>query len=102
MSSAHEAKVGLAIHVSLKANTVDKGDLREEDIRNLGGIPIKDAGATPLTLGFRYRGAAKPAQVQFELRKPRVSAEVLALLEVREALIRQLVDASPTTSSTPA
>ena len=26
-------------------------------------------------------GAAKPAQVQFELRKPRVSAEVLALLE---------------------
>jgi hypothetical protein len=84
----HEAKVGLAIHVSLKANTVDKGDLREEDIRNLGGIPIKDAGATPLTLGFRYRGVAKPAQVQFELRKPRVSAEVLALLEVREALIR--------------
>ena len=83
-----EMKVGLAIHVSLKANTVDKGDLREEDIRNLGGIPIKDAGATPLTLGFRYRGAAKPAQVQFELRKARVSAEVLALVEVREALIR--------------
>ena len=43
----------------------------------------------PLTLGFRYRGVAKAAQVQFELRKPRVSAEVLALLEVREALIRQ-------------
>ncbi len=83
----HEARVGLAIHVSLKANTVDKGDLREEDIRNLGGIAIKDAAANPLTLGFRYRGAAKPAQVQFELRKPRVSAEVLALLEVREALI---------------
>ena len=83
-----EMRVGLAIHVSLKANTVDKGDLREEDIRNLGGIPIKDAGATPLTLGFRYRGAAKPAQVQFELRKSRVSAEVLALVEVREALIR--------------
>ena len=85
----HEAKVGLAIHVSLKANTVDKGDLREEDIRNLGGIPVKDPASTPLTLGFRYRGAAKPAQVQFELRKPRVSAEVLALLEAREALIRQ-------------
>ena len=83
-----EMRVGLAIHVSLKANTVDKGDLREEDIRNLGGIPIKDAGATPLTIGFRYRGAAKPAQVQFELRKSRVSAEVLALVEVREALIR--------------
>ena len=84
----HEAKIGLAIHVSLKANTVDKGDLREEDIRNLGGIAIKDAAATPLTLGFRYRGTAKGAQVLFELRKPRVSAEVLALVEVREALIR--------------
>jgi hypothetical protein len=85
----HEAKVGLAIHVSLKANTVDKGDMREEDIRNLGGLEVKDPASTPLTLGFRYRGAAKPAQVQFELRKPRVSAEVLALLEVREALIRE-------------
>ena len=85
----HEAKVGLAIHVSLKANTANKGDLREEDIRNLGDLPVKDPAATPLTLGFRYRGAAKPAQVQFELRKPRVSAEVLALLEVREALVRQ-------------
>jgi hypothetical protein len=83
-----EMKVGLAIHVSLKANTVDKGDLREEDIRNLGSLTIKDAGANPLTLGFRYRGVAKPAQVLFELRKPRVSAEVLAMLEVREALVR--------------
>jgi len=85
----HEGKVGLAISVSLKANTVDKGDLREEDIRNLGSLRVKDPASTPLTLGFRYRGAAKPAQVQFELRKPRVSAEVLALLEAREALIRQ-------------
>jgi len=84
----HEAKIGLAIHVSLKANTTDKGDLREEDIRNLGALPIPHPTATPLTLGFRYRGAAKPAQVQFELRKPRVSAEVLALVEVREALLR--------------
>jgi hypothetical protein len=84
----HEAKVGLAIHVSLKANTVDKGDLREEDIRNLGNLVIKDVETNPLTLGFRYRGVAKPAQVQFELRKPRVSAEVRALVEIREALIR--------------
>ncbi|MEA3213468.1 MAG: hypothetical protein QOE70_6525 [Chthoniobacter sp.] len=86
----HEAKVGLAIHVSLKANTSEqaRGDLREEDIRNLGDLPIKDPAATPLTLGFRYRGAAKPGQVQFEPRKSRISAEVLALLEIREALIR--------------
>jgi hypothetical protein len=86
----HDARVGLAIHVSLKANTFNeaRGDLREEDIRNLGALPIKDPALTPLTLGFRYRGTAKPAQVQFELRKPRASAEVLALVEVREALIR--------------
>jgi hypothetical protein len=95
-----EMRVGLAVHVSLKANTTDKGDMREEDIRNLGGIPIKDAGATPLTLGFRYRSQAaekegavapaplKPAQVQFELRKSRVSAEVLTIVEVRETLTR--------------
>lgn len=85
--------VSLAIHVSLKANTTDKGDMREEDIRNLGGIPIKDAGSTPLTVGFRYRtqagaAAVKPAQLQFELRKSRVSAEIFTLVEVRETLTK--------------
>ncbi len=84
----HEATVGIAIHVSLKANTTDKGDLREEDVQNLAELPVKKPDSTPLTLGFRYRGAARPAQVQFELRKPRVSAEVLTLMEVREALLR--------------
>lgn len=105
----HEARVALAIHTSLKANTTDKGDLREDDIRGFSiphivapdvpGLPQVPgleplpgahgvAANTPLTLGFRYRGAAKPAQVQFELRKPRVSAEVLARMEVREALVR--------------
>src|SRR5262249_47269643 len=39
----HEAKVGVAIHVSLKANTTERGDLREEDIRGLQDLPIKDA-----------------------------------------------------------
>jgi len=86
----HEAKVGVAIHVSLKANTTDRGDLREEDISNLGQMPVSKPGTTPLTLGFRYRGEAKPAQVQFEPRKPRVSADVLTFLEVREALLRHV------------
>lgn len=89
----HEARVGLAIHVSLKANTTEKGDLREEDVRNLPGLAPADAARTPLTLGFRYRsqGGApvKPGQVAFELRKPRVSAEVLTLLDIRETLTRQ-------------
>lgn len=83
-----EAKVGVAIHVSLKANTTDRGDLHEEDIRQLSALPIAHPDLTPLTLGFRYRGVAKPAQVAFELRKPRVSAEVLTALEVRETLMR--------------
>jgi hypothetical protein len=85
----HEAKVGIAIHVSLKATTAALGDLRTEDIRNLGVLQPKDASVTPLTLGFRYRGEdVKPAQLSFELRKSRVSAEVLALMEVRESLVR--------------
>ena len=88
----HDAKLGLAIHVSLKANTTDKGEMREEDIRNLDGTGIKNATQTPLTLGFRYRSqagaAVKPARLQFELRKSRVSAEVLTLVEVRETLTK--------------
>ena len=91
----HDAKLGLAIHVSLKANTTDKGDMREEDIRNLEGMDVKNPAQTPLTLGFRYRtqaaenvAAVKPALVAFELRKPRVSADVLTLLDVRETLTR--------------
>ena len=89
----HEAKVGLAIHVSLKANTSDKGDLREEDVRNLGTLLPADPAKTPLTIGYRYRAlaaaAVKPAQVAFEQRKPRVSAEVLTLVDVRETLTHQ-------------
>ncbi len=85
----HEAKVGVAVHVSLKATTGALGDLRTEDIRNVGTLRPQNENVTPLTLGFRYRGdEVKTAQIAFELRKPRVSAEVLALMEVREALIR--------------
>ena len=85
----HEGKVGVAVHVSLKVSTAGLGDLRQEDIRNLGSLAPNDEGATPLTLGFRYRGDdVKTAQLAFELRKSRVSAEVLALMEVRESLIR--------------
>jgi len=90
----HTAVVGLAIHVSLKAHTTDFGDMRQQDIRQIADLPVKNAEATPLTLGFRFRGEAKPAQIGFELRKPRVSAEVLTMTEVREALVRHtwLVD----------
>jgi hypothetical protein len=84
----HEARVGVAVHVSLKANTTDAGDLRQEDVRQLGALNVKDAQLTPLILGFRYRGEAKPARLAFEPRKPRVSVEVLALSEIREALTK--------------
>lgn len=95
----HEGKVGVAVHVSLKANTTELGGMRAEDISTLRlgnqqvqpnqqavipGVPDN----TPLTLGFRYRGAVEPAIVAFETRKPRVSVEVLTLLEVREALVK--------------
>lgn len=85
----HEAKVGVAVHVSLKATTGALGDLRTEDIRNVGALRPENESVTPLTLGFRYRGGdVKTAQIAFELRKPRVSAEVLALMEVRESVIK--------------
>ncbi|HWB59302.1 MAG TPA: hypothetical protein VG733_07410, partial [Chthoniobacteraceae bacterium] len=85
----HDAKVGVAVHVSLKATTGALGDLRAEDIHNLGSLRPADESVTPLTLGFRYRGDdVKTAQIAFEQRKPRVSAEVLALMEVRESLLR--------------
>ena len=88
----HDAKVAVAINQSLKANTTDKGEMREEDIRNFSALPIKDAARTPLTLGFRYRTQAEQqgaaAKLAFELRKPRVSAEVLTLVDVRETLTR--------------
>jgi hypothetical protein len=90
VAERHEARVGVAIHVSLKTNTTDKGDLREEDVRNLVQIPVPKPELTPLTLGFRYRATAKPAQVQFELRKPRVTALVSTLLEVRESQLRHV------------
>ncbi len=84
----HEARVGVAVHVSLKANTIDAGDLRQEDVRQLGALQVKNPQATPLILGFRYRGEAKPARLAFEARKSRVSVEVLALADVREAITR--------------
>ena len=40
----HEARVGIAIHTSLKANTSDRGDLREEDVRGLIALAGAEAG----------------------------------------------------------
>ena len=41
---SRSSRAGVAIHVSLKANTTDKGELREEDVRDLVqiGVPKKD------------------------------------------------------------
>ena len=88
----HEGRVGVAVNVGLKASTADAGDLRQEDIRNLGReVQVMNPATNPLTLGFRYRGAdVKPAKLSFELRNPRVSAEVLALMDVRESLIKNI------------
>ena len=114
----HEGKVGLQIHTSLDPNTRDAGDLRQQDVSLLavgggfqggnGGIVnvnggnlqvqaqqqvqappatgIPEAGA--LQIGFRYRGEAKPALIAFKLKEPQVNAEVFALVDVREQLVR--------------
>ncbi len=84
----HEAQVGLAVHVSLDPNTTDYGGLEREDVAKLPlGKGELTHRLTPVKLGFRYRDNAKPATIAFKKRKPVVSADVLALAEVKEALV---------------
>ena len=112
----YEGKLGVAVHTSLDPTTKDEGDLRQQDVSLLGtsggsapsggepdpfapAAPNQQAAAAPqvvetipgrgtLTLGFRYRGEAAPAVIGFELKAPQVNAEVLALVDVRENLVR--------------
>jgi hypothetical protein len=85
----HEGRMSVAVHQSLDANTAASGDLRQDDIASLDAPPPEKPDVTPLTLGFRYRGeAAKPAQLGFTLRRPRVSAEVRSVVQLRESLVR--------------
>ena len=112
----HEGKLGVAVHTSLDPTTKEEGDLRQQDVSLLGtgsggsggtGEPDPFAPASPnqaavvapravetipgrgvLTLGFRYRGEAAPASIGFALKEPQVNAEVLALVDVRENLVR--------------
>lgn len=86
----HEGKVGLAIHTSLDPNTKEIGDLRQEDVSQLRtNVLFATADELlPITLGFRYRGEAKPATVSFKQKTPQISTEVLISVEVREQLLR--------------
>jgi hypothetical protein len=111
----HEGKLGVAVHTSLDPTTKEEGDLRQQDVSLLGpsgggaggtgnpdpfgGGPAQQADPAPqavetipgsgaLTLGFRYRGEAAPASIGFALKEPQVNAEVLALVDVRENLVR--------------
>jgi hypothetical protein len=78
--------LGVGVHESLAANIADLGGGRTEDIRNLTGLPNGDkAQPAPLTLGFRYRGETSPPALSFTRRKPRISAEVQTLIEIKEA-----------------
>ena len=88
-AAREEGQVGVGIHQSLDPKTTDTGDLRQESIDRLN-VPFypTDAKATPLTLGFNFRGAsARPAQLVFTVRKPRVSAEVASRVSLRESLV---------------
>ncbi len=88
-AAREEGQVAVAIHQSLDPKTADAGDLRQESIDHIH-LPAapNDPAATPLTLGFTYRGAAsKPAQLTFVLRRSRVSAEIASRVSLRESLV---------------
>ncbi len=82
----HEAKVGIAIHSSLEANTKDIGGFQQEDVTALGAQ--MKSGGSAASLAFRYRDAAKPAVLGFKSRDPQVSVEVLTLVEAKEQSTR--------------
>lgn len=90
----HEAKVGVAVHSSLEANTKGIGDFQQEDVSALAADLKAGAKTRPspaeeeMTLAFRYRDAAKPAVLSFKSRASQVSAEVLTLVEAREQSTR--------------
>ena len=85
----HDGKVGLDVHTSLEPNTAEAGDFRGEDVATLAGeLGGQSDSLTPLTLGFRYRGEAAPASLSFKLKQSQVNADVLALVEVREQVVR--------------
>jgi len=87
--SRHEAKLGVAVHSSLEANTKAPGDLQQEDVNALPPV-AKGSTTTELVLAFRYRDAAKAATLSFKPRDPQVTAEVLTRLEAREQSTRHL------------
>lgn len=84
-ANRHEAKVGIAVHSSLEANTTDIGGFQQEDVN---AIPSLTKGGSESTLAFRYRDAAKPAALSFKSRDPQVSVEVLTLVEAKEQSTR--------------
>ncbi len=106
----HEGRLGVEVHTSLDPTTKEVGDLRQQDVSQLkvespggpvdpfaGGaeqatlVPVSletIPGFDPLTLGFRYRGDAASAVIAFTMKESQIKAEVLALIEVRETLVR--------------
>ncbi len=108
----HEGRLGVEVHTSLDPTTKEVGDLRQQDVSQLKvdspqapGDPFAPApdhdiqqvrpaasasipGRAPLTLGFRYRGDAAAAVIAFTMKESQIKAEVLALIEVRETLVR--------------
>ena len=85
----HDGKVGLAIHTSLEPTTTQQGGLRPEEVRALRDqLAVKNPVATPLTLGFAYRGQAAPAQIDFRQKESQVSATVRTLVDIQEQAIR--------------
>ena len=88
-TTRHEAKVAIAVHSSLEANTKALGDFQQEDVTTvvpqLSHLSKID---TETSLAFRYRDAAKPATLSFKSRDAQVTVEVLTLVEAKEQSTR--------------
>lgn len=114
----YDAKIGVGVHSSLEVNTRTNGDLRLDDVNEIGsvlqlsgrntycgamfinpGMPQQTSNNaaqmqtapddTELTLAFRHRGDVKAsAALAFKARDPQINVEVLTLVEAKEQSLR--------------
>ncbi len=89
----HDARIGVAVHSSLEANTKDRGSLSLEDVTALRSAFPASAGSKSgppveretVSLAFRHRDAVqKPALLSFKPRPPQVNVQILTQAQIKE------------------